>query len=971
MAKFIPPPDQINSISSKKTKKSFSDNSGQSIFSEVKKLVKESYSTDAFEQVGQMNAVVLERREVDVISMLWRSPLMYYQFTEKGSIPDYFEIRFRIPELHAHLPEPKGPDDYKAINLHPIAIMKKNKGMPEPGDVVVLDFQDKNNFKGAVVIETLNTNDPNKNPGGNCSASSTGGAASAAPPLNMTAPSGDGQVSTPDQYSASNSPASDSRSSGISYPNTSQSTGGGFFVDPDSDNFSLPSSDLVPIIDPSTGATIGYEPISYAVEGSELPFIPDSYKPIIFTISIDDYKTLPDFKNVDNLAENLLSKRVAAVCFSVAEGKNKLRNLNKLRKIIKKLTELNIDVGVSISMDDISSGSREMPQFYDNFIHMSEIVKSTSVKFVLHDIVDNTNSSGVEKIDIVFRNFCDSLNLKYYALVTHKTERLSTSSFIGSASGQSGRAGDSVAESAVLFPVRTDRIFAAANLYDYNNRPTRHGGAPAPEDQGGTPIDPGTNQWSPYHQLSSRRATADFNYGFPNIPTKFFDTSTNQYNTYVHHYDNTFDNLTTNSTNWLPMYHLDGANFIYTPSEPCVAGERTNAILEKDFEMSWDADSMGINWGSSNAATGFTGHNIESLELVRNNSEGYHAGTVQKHLIIMSGYGLLTEDKSKFIYEKLFPSSTAGQSAIEFENTQKQNFLNSLNNVKTTDKAKVDDIVGSLPSTVANIALEQPSFNTGSSLPVTGGTGGAAPGASTGGDSSQSADGAPAAEHDSKPGIQCTPIPTVEPMPGGAAGGGGPGAAVEPPSFRFDSIENYSNLGWTANNSAAINNVIFEFMEKFSAAVYRRLPQNSPSFTGSNPKKIRLTSTARTFEKQVELMWDKIKNGGGDQAVYGLYGNKDWTRAVVNAYHANNQPAAVQAVKDRVNNGGGSAHLKGKGVDVHTWSHINAEGMNSDGATVAQMNNSKFVQAVVEAAKEVGASPVVEAYQQHVHITIF
>ena len=82
-------------------------------------------------------------------------------------------------------------------------------------------------------------------------------------------------------------------------------------------------------------------------------------------------------------------------------------------------------------------------------------------------------------------------------------------------------------------------------------------------------------------------------------------------------------------------------------------------------------------------------------------------------------------------------------------------------------------------------------------------------------------------------------------------------------------------------------------------------------------------------------------------------------------------PAAVAAVEKRVNSGGGSAHLKGKGVDVHTWSHINAEGMNSDGATVAQMNNSKFVQAVVEAAKEVGASPVVEAYQQHVHITIF
>ena len=175
-----------------------------------------------------------------------------------------------------------------------------------------------------------------------------------------------------------------------------------------------------------------------------------------------------------------------------------------------------------------------------------------------------------------------------------------------------------------------------------------------------------------------------------------------------------------------------------------------------------------------------------------------------------------------------------------------------------------------------------------------------------------------------------------------SGGAGGAGAAVDPPSFRFDSIENYQNLGWTANNSAAINNVILEFMEKFSAAVYRRLPANSPSFTGSDPKKIRLTSTARTFEKQASLMWDKIKNGGGDSAVYSLYGRKEWTEAVVNAYHAGNKDAAVAAVKKRVEvDGGGSAHLKGKGVDVHTWSHIDAEGGTSSGHYITFLNQMR------------------------------
>ena len=40
MSRFIPPPDQINSISPKKTKKSFDEN-GQSIFSEIKKVIKD------------------------------------------------------------------------------------------------------------------------------------------------------------------------------------------------------------------------------------------------------------------------------------------------------------------------------------------------------------------------------------------------------------------------------------------------------------------------------------------------------------------------------------------------------------------------------------------------------------------------------------------------------------------------------------------------------------------------------------------------------------------------------------------------------------------------------------------------------------------------------------------------------------------------------------------------------------------
>lgn len=958
MSKFIPPPDQINNISSKKSKKSFSDNSGQSILSELKKLVKESYSTDMFEQVGQMNAVVLEVRDIDVLAMLWRNPLMFFQFMMKGSIPDYFEIRFRIPELHAHLPEPKGPDDYFKINLHPLALMKKDKGMPEVGDIVTLDFQDKNNFKGAMVLETLNTNDPNKNPGGNCSVVDTPG--SAAPPLNMTAPSGDSQASTPAQYSAKNSPAPEGKTQGISYPEKNLTNAGGYFVDTSDPTHNVPSP-----------------PKSFGVvhpDGTEINFTPSLHKPIIFTISIDEFTELSDFKNVNSMVSNLLSKKVAAVCFSVAEGQKRLSNLKLLRRIIKKLIATNIDVGLSISISDIGTDAGIMPQFNKNFIHMTEVVKSSKINFVIYDIHDNSNPSNLDKTDIIFRNFSNSLNIRYYGMVTHKTRVLYDVDQAGHPNFGSAKA--------TIFPIRSDKMFAAANLYDYNHRGNGRNGSGGPErfieDDGterpSTPFDrkaPGSDEYvqiySPYHRLTSYGTgsnpdpsiTTDANFGYPLIPTTFSDgatlaPATADYPGTPALYGNPYTEK--QYTNWLPMYHLDGANFIGTPNDPCLSGERTTAVLENDF-----------NYAES--TSGHTGHVISGangLEKLRTQGTATAAHS-QKHLIVISGYKLLTEVKSEFIYQTLFTSGGGAAPHPSIGTSEKQSFLSSTDDIKKTNKAEVKDVIGA----VADIFLEEPQFNTGSSFASAGFNGSSpAGGSSTGGSSTQSADAAPAAEHDSKPGIQCTPIPTgPAPAPGA---GGGDSAAVEAPSFRFDSIEDYGNLGWTANNGAAINNVIFDFMEKFSAAVYRRLPANSPAFTGSNPKKLRLTSTARTYQKQAELMWDKIKNGGGDSAVYSLYGQKKWTTAVVNAYHAGDMAAAVEAVRVRVEeDGGGSAHLKGKGVDIHTWSHINAEGMNSDGASIAQMNNSKFVQAVVEAAKEVGASPVVEAYQQHVHITIF
>ena len=68
-------------------------------------------------------------------------PSYVFAYNELNTVPDYIEVRYRVPEIHAHLPEPESPEDFAAINRHPKAIMKKDKGIPEVGDIITLDFQ--------------------------------------------------------------------------------------------------------------------------------------------------------------------------------------------------------------------------------------------------------------------------------------------------------------------------------------------------------------------------------------------------------------------------------------------------------------------------------------------------------------------------------------------------------------------------------------------------------------------------------------------------------------------------------------------------------------------------------------------------------------------------------------------------------------------------------------------------------------
>ena len=755
--KFTPPPFALNNVDSNRSTQTYNNTGKPNIIGEVKKLVNKNYTPNIFENTGQMNAVVLEVRDPGDPSLIaWKDPLLTHAFYGKKSVPDVIEVRYRVPELHAHIPNPESDKDWARINLHPIAIMKKEKGMPEVGDIVRLDFTDKNNFTGAIVVETLNTNE-NPNAGGNCSPSDMFN--TAPPDLNLTQPTGDSQDSAKSEYGAFNDPAGGSFVEGIEYL-------------------------------PPPSANKAYEYL----------------KNNMYVVSLQEYSRMNEFGNLDTVADALFAKNVFSICFTIAEDSRLLRDTKKLKNLIIRLRKSGISCSIAIheSIENINAA----------LIHASSILKEAPYQGIYWRIPEGisyrngSKETHISKTDQIFRRLADSKEIKYGAIFTEKNHGLHST------------------------PTQQDITYLADNHYNYLER----------------------NDDPPFDDALYK---ADY-------PTAS------------------------------PAYFLGGINLLYSPDEPCVNGFRTKEILETELDSS---------------VTGY----------------------------VFLNYKFLTSELSELITDK-----TSIIPVLSTDSAEKQNLLNSVRKIVKPLKADINNIM-STPSTPTKAA---PTFN---SDEVT---------------SQSSSPVAPVATP-AVPGSACSTVP------GSTNALTGPGSVVSPPSFRFDSIENYKNLGWVANDSAAINDVIYDFMQRFSAAVYRRIPPTHPVFSGSLYKKIRLTSTARTTAKQVELMWDKIKNGGeGDRAVYKLYGNKDWTRAVVEAYHSNNQAAAIQAVEARLAAGGGSAHLSGKGVDIHTYSHINAEGLNSSNMSIAGMKNTKFVRAVVEACAEAGARPTVEAYQQHVHITI-
>ena len=759
MGKFVPPIDQINKISPKKSRKSFSDLSQGSIFKEVKKVIKESYSPDAFAQVGQMNAVVLEVIEEPAANMLWKSPLMSYLFEEKGTLPDYIEVRFRIPEMHAHLPEPKDQSDWAAINRHPKAMMKKEKGTPSPGDIVVIDFQDKNNFQGAVVVETLDTNLPVPNGGGQCSIPEVMNSAN--PFLGLSTPTGDQVTTDSSEQSIKNNPAREAFEEGIEYPQ---------------------------------------------------PHISYDLFQLRYLVSINEFNSMEEFRNTSRTVEILGSKNVFSVCFTTSENDQDIRDISRLTKVCSTLKNSGFKIGFRIIVENGFN-------FNQAYIKLYELIKTIPIDYLVYELRNQGDDvDSIEERKELILSIGDRFKIEVNYLITEKT--------------------------------------ISPNQYQFD---------------------------------STKVAINDNHYDYAKI---------------IEAADTEFSKSVLQDGQKYRMYYMGGINFIKWAGAPCLFGERTGNILKDELIV----PPLGVSG-----------------------------------IIYLENYGFLREDIMGVVikYSENF-----------YSESEKQSFLSSDKQIQTPKEQDVENISVPTPTLSGlQTTIEQP------------------PEINSDVASSQDPQLMPAPQSNLSPGLQCSPAGM-----GGQPFGEGSGTPAPPPSIRFDQLPGSENLGWTVDASKIVNNIIVDFMNRMSSAIYRRVPTNSPAIAGSAFKKVRVTSTMRDAATQVRLMWDKI-DVLGENGVWDLYGDsRQWVKEVVYAYRENRNSqraiGAVQANIDRGIKGGSRGHNYGSGVDIHTWSHIKAEGLPHSGISESQMMQSAYVRAVVEAAKECGGKPIVEAYQQHIHITI-
>ena len=359
MGKFIPPVNQLNNLTPRRSRAAFSARQNQSVLRQSKRLIRDSYSPDAFEQVGTLKAVVLE-----VVSKFENTPITSWKYSktiamavEDKAVP-FAEIRFRVPELHAHLPEPVDPNDQAAINKHPIALLFQTTdgSIPEVGDIVDVDFADKNNFRDAFITSVVTKGSQNSTPATEVACSISDTFNSATPSLNSTQPSGDAQTSSSSKISGD--PSSESTEDGVDF------------------DYSVMDNQLVSN----------------------------------YFASIEDFNTMTEFRNYSQTLQIMKSKNVYNVTIQVAKDRDLLTDFQRLKKVSEILSKNNVGLYLWISTSHINSN--------DAVEHMLNIIKRIETRGVFFEPTGNWTEEQSEYFNVSVFSVVKDLGLTFGALMT-------------------------------------------------------------------------------------------------------------------------------------------------------------------------------------------------------------------------------------------------------------------------------------------------------------------------------------------------------------------------------------------------------------------------------------------------------------------------------------------------------------------------------------------------------------------------
>lgn len=153
-------PIRKSRVKRKNNPREFNSLDYQSIVREA--AYKTIFDSNALENIGPFNAIVLQPPKSG-------RPLgSAFNFIDKGVGGDSagktsFYVRARIPELHAHIPDPiiaqSEIERENLIALHPffVSVSISEGDMPAVGDIILVDFQDKNNMTDGIFLSRVSS----------------------------------------------------------------------------------------------------------------------------------------------------------------------------------------------------------------------------------------------------------------------------------------------------------------------------------------------------------------------------------------------------------------------------------------------------------------------------------------------------------------------------------------------------------------------------------------------------------------------------------------------------------------------------------------------------------------------------------------------------------------------------------------------------------------------------------------------